>query len=158
MTPDNKIAKRMFVSAQQFERAASLLEKNISVKNYHAGLGVQPFITCGTFALELHLKCLLAIATGNHVTGHRMTVLFGKLPRADKDGILAHIRKVYRDQSVPLSFIDDRLKLMDNAFVEWRYLHEAKKISIDSRFLGRMIWACQQHTRTLRPKWFANYP
>ena len=88
------------------------------------------------YSFELYLKCLLVIELDEYWTGHELLFLFKKLPQQIQDEITSKynsttvVRKVA--QSIPTS--GDFIKSLDegsNAFLDYRYLFEGKKVNED---------------------------
>ncbi|WP_291272923.1 hypothetical protein [Geothrix sp.] len=142
----------IYHSAKQFSVGAGAIEKFTRIPD-STMFAVQPFIVCAAFSVELYLKCLLEISGKSNVKGHDLLKLFSQLPTKDKEGILFFIRGAYVNLSLPLTFLEERLAELGEAFVEWRYVHEDKILSIDVHFLRQFAWGCREHIHNLRPDW-----
>lgn len=146
---------QIYQAAKQFSIGAGVIHKHTRIPDTMM-FAIQPFVTCATFSLELYLKCILAIEGQTEVKGHKVAKLFEKISIGSKNGVLFFVRGAYANLELPLTFIEEHIRAMDNAFVDWRYLHEVKTASLDLQFLSRIVWACQEHIKNLRPEWWAN--
>lgn len=109
-------------------------------------LPILPKITCLTFSLELFLKTLLAIENTNKF-GHKFTDLYDKLTPESKTMIGQYLFNIGISQ---IQF-EETLKEINNAFVEWRYVHEKVRLSLDISFLEKMIEATIDTIHKQRP-------
>jgi hypothetical protein len=146
---------QIYQAAKQFSVAAGVIEQYTRIPDSMM-FAVQPFVTCAVFSVELYLKCILAIEGQPDRRGHKVAVLFDALSQPSKDGLLFYIRGAYKNLGLPMAFLERGLAEMDNAFVEWRYLHERHSASMNLEFLRRIAWACQMHIKNLRPEWWPN--
>ncbi|WP_434148264.1 hypothetical protein ACR2R6_13360 [Methylocaldum gracile subsp. desertum] len=144
---------RTYQAAKQFSVAAGVIEKGTRIPDSMM-FAVQPFITCAAFSIELYLKCMLLVEGASNVHGHKLQFLFSMLTQKSKDNILFYLRGAYANLELPCSFMSHGLTSIDNAFVEWRYVHEKDYASINLEFLRKFAWACQMHIRYLKPEWF----
>lgn len=126
-------------NAQDFSRASQILRKH----NQHCvGSGEQPVFTVDivnlAFAIELFLKALLC-GVGKKVRGHKMNELFACLPEEKqmeiKEAFNNHLVKTkgHSQDLFRLKF-EDRLEQYANTYDYWRYFHEKKCGTFDSRF------------------------
>lgn len=142
---DETTLKRLFVIALQFENSFGILANiAISKADRHAkSLAVTatspaiPSIVCGAFALELLLKCLIALETNAEPPkSHNLRRLFDLTSVSSQ----AAIRKTYSqllqdtpewiaqysEAGISVDF-DNVLNACKDAFVEWRYHYENEK-------------------------------
>lgn len=77
-----------------------------------------------SLSLELSLKALIAIRSGNHPRTHRLDLLFDELGNEDKEAL----RKVYWARGVVSMdrSIDGHFERMKDSFVNVRYSHEGE--------------------------------
>lgn len=80
-----------------------------------------------SFCCELYLKALLmkTRADGKYKRTHNLLVLFKKLPKQEKDGILEQFRQT--SSTDLMDFLSDE----QNAFDNWRYAFEVKELHGD---------------------------
>lgn len=93
---------------------------------------IVPAITNMAFSCELCLKSLLPEGT----RGHRLKELFLLLSHEQQTEIGNCLKGEFRLSD---SQFDDKLDLIDNSFVEWRYIIEARnRITGEYSFMKRM--------------------
>jgi hypothetical protein len=127
-TTDVSPEQMIFRQANSFiATSAYLFEKDICATPPNA-MAVAPFVVNAAFALELYLKTI-ALQRGKKLHGHELVRLFDKLPASGKVAIerqLEIVAPVSQWQCEARTLADLRSIVLDlnNAFVEWRYLHE----------------------------------
>jgi hypothetical protein len=92
-------AHRIFQLARSFEDAAKLLATDSNPKSIGAVSSMAvaatsahrtiPSLVNAAFSLELYLKCLRCIETGNVVRGHNLTELFEALTAPTRQAVMA---------------------------------------------------------------------
>lgn len=100
------------------------------------------------FACELYLKFLLLIAYGKAPHGHRLNVLFAKLP--DEVRALVKVRYDQRRDGLG-SVLEHDLVTFANAFVEFRYVYEGGNDALDIVGLGQLAASLYEASRRLNP-------
>lgn len=86
-----------------------------------------PFIVNGAFAIELYLKTLHMIHSEKK-EGHELLELFNDLPEAVQIAIKQTANEFIIKHNLALDTdLRSCLSRINNAFVEWRYLHEGNK-------------------------------
>jgi hypothetical protein len=105
-----------------------------------------PMIVCYAFAAALYIKSMLAGTRRNH----RLNVLFGNLP-AD---VQADIAKRYRTRTGRgRSLLDEDLRSLATAFVEWRYVFEGEGQQLHLNLLIAFTRAALEVIRARHPEW-----
>ncbi|WP_162179188.1 HEPN domain-containing protein [Chromobacterium haemolyticum] len=92
-------------------------------------VAIVPAIVCAAFSVEVGLKALIFKETGHECKReHKIASLFEKLPNVRQEEIRSLLVEKYND-------INEKMKGISNAFVEWRYVYEKDYTEIDSTFL-----------------------
>ena len=85
-------------------------------------------IVCLALSVELGLKAILLSKTAR-VEGHNLDELFARLPHTQQD-------RVSQSCGLEREVFASELRLVANAFVEWRYIHEERgTVRINNSFL-----------------------
>lgn len=139
---------QMWREAVQFHESA---QRNFEQRTGPNGRYAFPF-TAGVvglaFASELYLKTLLLIAYGKAPQGHRLNVLFAKLP----DAVRALVKMRYEQRRKGTGSILERdLVAYANAFVEFRYVYEGGAKAMDVVGLGQIAASLYETSRRLNP-------
>ena len=139
---------QMFREAVGFHESA---QRNFEQRVGPDGRFAFPF-TAGVvglaFASELYLKTLHVLAGGKSPHGHRLNVLFAKLPTEIRDTI----RSRYEQRRAGLKAVLERdLITFANAFAEWRYVYEGNNGQLDVVGLGQFATALYETCRRLYP-------
>lgn len=103
-------------------------------------------VVCLAFALELYLKDLYFVVTGEPLIGHKTHELFDKLPEEIQKEIFLHhpenhfITKCFMYQGkTPLDKFKSKIRQYGDAFVKWRYSHEHTALQYESSFAVNLI-------------------
>ena len=129
--------------ARDFTDAASRAWMGYTRTGQQLPTVVIPSVVCYAFAAEVNLKVIL-LAHGKKARGHDLAALYTLLPTPIKD----EIRKFV---SVEDAEFVKQLARISNAFVDWRYVYEAKGRSLNVIFLGRFAAAVQGMALQLCP-------
>ena len=139
---------QMWREAVQFHESA---QRNFEQRSGPDGRYAFPF-TAGVvglaFASELYLKTLLVIAHGKAPQGHRLNVLFAKLPEPVRALVKARYEQ-RRDGTG--SILEQDLVAYSNAFVEFRYVYEGASKPMDVVGLGQVAASLYEASRRLNP-------
>lgn len=140
----------MVYEADAFFEAADLCSKN----NLYKMNLTDPNIVNKAFAGELYLKAIL-VKNGISIEHfHNLLELFHLLPdeQVEKvaEGLVYLTNPVFCPPSRDL--LEQRIDEMANAFVEWRYAYEYKKLSIDLLFLDAFVKCLHEIVEPLRMK------
>lgn len=139
---------QMWREAVQFHESA---QRNFEQRVGQDGRYAFPF-TAGVvglaFASELYMKTLLMIAYGKAPVGHRLNVLFAKLPEEVR--ALVKVRYEQRRKGTG-SVLERDLVTFSNAFVEFRYVYEGGNNSLDVVGLGQLAASLYEASRRLNP-------
>ncbi|WP_056621504.1 MULTISPECIES: hypothetical protein [unclassified Brevundimonas] len=139
---------QMWREAVQFHESA---QRNFEQRVGPDGRYAFPF-TAGVvglaFASELYLKTLLLIAHGKAPSGHRLNVLFAKLPDTVRD--LVKVRYEQRRKGTG-SVLERDLVTYSNAFVEFRYVYEGGNRAMDVVGLGQIAASLYEASLRLNP-------
>jgi hypothetical protein len=105
-----------------------------------------PMIVCYAFAAELYLKSLISRPPKNH----RLNVLFRGIDAASRRDIAAaYNSRTGRD----LRTLEDDLKTMAGAFVDWRYVFEGEGQQFRLNLLVAFTKAVYESVKSRRPSW-----
>jgi hypothetical protein len=105
-----------------------------------------PMIVCYAFAAELYLKSLIP----RPIKNHRLNVLFRALDTPSRKNIAAaYNRRTGRDQSA----LEDDLKTMAGAFMDWRYVFEGEGQQLRVNLLVAFTKAVYESVKLRRPSW-----
>lgn len=156
----------IFVQAEYFQQATQLLAKTSREKN--AGL-VIPASTCGSFALELFIKCLLAIQNPKNEFPaiHSLSTLYSKLNEEDKtliefffshiskgESLVIHQRALRAKPLTPGEEVAEILRDNDEAFEGYRYAFGFRNDKLPETHAIRAIReAVRQRILALFPAW-----
>lgn len=139
---------QMWREAVQFHESA---QRNFEQRSGPDGRYAFPF-TAGVvglaFASELYLKTLLVIAHGKAPQGHRLNVLFAKLPEPVR--VLVKARYEQRRDGTG-SILEQDLVAYSNAFVEFRYVYEGASKPMDVVGLGQVAASLYEASQRLYP-------
>lgn len=120
-------------TAREFHRAFQLCYGNGLPAKHGVPNALVPGIVCLVFAIELGLKAVHA-SDGSPQSGHSLSMLFEKLSDDSKAQILS-------ESGIEGQSFRENLAEVSNAFVEWRYVHEAPgSRSINVQFLEG-VWS-----------------
>lgn len=138
----------MWREAVQFHESA---QRNFEQRTGPDGRYAFPF-TAGVvglaFASELYLKTLLLVAHGKAPQGHRLNVLFAKLPGPTQ--ALVKTRYEQRRKGTG-AILENDLVAYSNAFVEFRYVYEGGNKAMDVVGLGQLAASLYEASRRLYP-------
>ncbi len=171
-TPSNQYDfSSIFWNASNFENASMILDREnarvfMSTKGPVRSHYQVPTVVCRAFSIELYLKCLIGIETGNVPRGHELAELYLLLSeqsrKAIKDkfdslilanpGLMAMKKFFANDKSSPVNIsldIEDVLKVVNRVFETWRYSYEGKGGS--SYGLGELSRAIRETIIALNP-------
>ncbi|MEN0679083.1 hypothetical protein [Plesiomonas shigelloides] len=106
---------------------------------YHSGLSskpwdlliIPPFVVNSAFCVEMYLKCLLEM-NGEMKSVHSLILLFDRLPQKVK--LLINEKMAEMVSEFPFGSNGDfrqRLSVISNAFVNWRYIYESESGTIN---------------------------
>lgn len=121
---DIPIEKSIYDQAVSFANASNhIYEKDLKTLPRNPQ-GIAPFVVNAAFSAEMYLKCLLEIS-GKNVHSHTLTTLFKALPNKLKDKINKKKKQLEAEYDVEGDVLfKEHLKNINNAFVNWRYVHE----------------------------------
>ena len=91
----------------------------------------------------MYLKLLHAIASGSAPRGHGLEELFSSLPQT----IQSAVTDAYGDSGLP-----SHIQAASDAFIQWRYQHEHKALTLNLTALMAVSKACHRVVRQLRPE------
>jgi hypothetical protein len=133
----------IFIVADQFRHASKILHLTLSgdmtIEGQRAPVDVQvPMVTCSAFALELYLKCLIAMETRAKPPGiHEIDKLFKRLNSDTQAKIRRHfnitgastiafIKNAFaaEGKTAPKVDFDYVMKASSRAFLVTRYIYE----------------------------------
>jgi hypothetical protein len=105
-----------------------------------------PMIVCYAFAAELYLKSLIPQPNKKH----RLNVLFRDIDTASRRDIAtAYHNRTGRD----LRTLEDDLKTMASAFMDWRYVFEGEGQQLRLNLLVAFTKAVYESVKSRRPSW-----
>jgi hypothetical protein len=107
-------------TAEEFILAAIHLSKVCTDSKF-----IAPTIVCFSFAIELHIKAILASCNINPNNEHNLHKLYQKLPISKKNWILKMYSQIVGDIEEE-KFLDE-IKKWSNVFIEIRYYHDCTK-------------------------------
>jgi hypothetical protein len=138
----------MWREAVQFHESA---QRNFEQRTGPDGRYAFPF-TAGVvglaFASELYLKTLLLVAHGKAPQGHRLNVLFAKLPGPTQALVKARYEQRRKGTG---AILENDLVTYSNAFVEFRYVYEGGNKAMDEVGLGQVAASLYEASRRLYP-------
>ena len=146
--PPVPLRDQMWRQAVEFHESA---QRNFEQRTGSDGRYAFPFmagVVGLAFASELYLKTLLTISQGKTPPGHRLNVLYAKLP----DDIRAVVKVRYEQRRHGAgSIVEQDLLSFSNAFVDFRYVYQGGAKPIDVVGLGQLAAALYETCRRLHP-------
>jgi hypothetical protein len=106
-----------------------------------------PMVANYAFAAELYLKALLGTSPPR---GHRLNVLFARLPSDTRQAAISLVQSILLGRSN--EHCERDLLELANAFEEWRYIYE-KGRAVAIHRLAAWTWALHQVCIKLHRKW-----
>lgn len=158
----NYQAKGIYDAAHNFLVASNTLNEKLSETN-DLSTYLAPYITVSSFSIELFLKCLYALEKGKKAKNiHKLYQLYDALSD-DSKIIIKMLYEMYAEKDPSLivlkskvpemkTDLEDILKDMSNAFVNWRYSYEGNLTSFQGS--GPIINAIIGRISMLQPDWF----
>lgn len=130
---------------------------------------LQSGVVLSAFSLELYLKCLIILTGGKYPRKHTLIELFELLPEIIRTDVVAEFDRLMiaapsaiRPDNAPdgnrlpsdhYSF-QNCLSVMNNAFRNWRYLHESTGVeSIEYYGHGPFTLSLERRIVAIRPGW-----
>jgi len=107
-------------TAEEFILAGIHLSKMCSGLKY-----IAPTMVCFSFAIELHIKAILASCNIDPKNEHNLYKLYLKLPNEKKDWIIKMYKETASD-NLDKNF-ETELEKWSNTFIKIRYYHENSK-------------------------------
>lgn len=123
--------EKMFGQAASFCNTAALLYEGGLKSVPRDGRALAPFVVNSAFGVEIFLKTL-HLFHGTSARGHKLRALFDALPK--ETAHLANSKfaeSIATRSSAHRGELTDALGKLNNAFVEWRYLHEHEKLHVE---------------------------
>lgn len=130
-------AEKAFSTSISFQVASTrAFETKLVEDKFQAAL--VPSVVCAAFAVELGMKARI-ISDGNKArlkklkgaNGHKLDKLFGLLSDSDRIWFIEGM-KLSKDE------FTDKLALVSETFVDWRYVYEKPEQNIDYSFLSEL--------------------
>ena len=115
---------------------------DLDINRVLAGIPVQ--ISFMAFSIELGLKELITIETGEAPRGHRLNKLFLELSEQAQLSIRQDVLNLL--EGLTETDFDEQLSLNANAFTDWRYFHESDNNSCDKDFLGNLLCSINNYS------------
>jgi hypothetical protein len=141
----------MYNTAISFHEAALRCAEPVANEEGGTTAPTSPMIACYAFAAELYLKSLMVLATGGVMTGHRLNVLFNRLPTETQASVAERFRSLINATEADLR---EALSDLGAAFVDWRYIYESDPgRHIDVRALVHFVQSLFAEIRDRKPDW-----
>jgi hypothetical protein len=159
--------RQIFLQAEQFHNARNLLGRFVT--HYDRPVSF-PSLVCSAFALELYLKCLIAINGNGIPTTHNLRTLFKRLTMGCQENIRSYFAtktpemtkyfaEVNRQAGYPIMPLtpdfDAQLRASADAFQNMRYVYERREATDQPRgYFAYFIEDGARHTiLQIRPEW-----
>lgn len=126
-----------------FFNAASRCFANVAITPRINNSPMTPGVVCAAFSVELYLKLLNLLASGNLQKGHKLDELFSSLPVKEQQ----KVAEKYGNAAIAAHIAE-----MSNAFVTWRYEHEHEALAINPSALLAIATACHMVAREMKPE------
>jgi HEPN domain-containing protein len=104
---------------------------------------MSPAIVCFSFSIELYLKLLHVLATGQAPRGHKLVELYLSLPEKTCQALTAKYGS---------GELQAHISTISTAFVDWRYEHEHEALLINPQVLIGVATSCHVLVRELKPE------
>lgn len=162
-----KREKFILKSADAFEEASVLALKHATQDQNQTFYLALVYVVNASFAVELYLKCLLAVESGQIPETHNLKDLFNQVSRESRAKIKKRHNKLAPDHSVLSGFrerlgikidLDSLLEDGQDVFKHFRYLFEGvrsrtKPIGFGLELFGRIV---RNRILDLRPEWLSD--
>ena len=126
-----------------FFNAASRCFANVAITPRINNSPMTPGVVCAAFSIELYLKLIYLLASGNLQKGHKLDELFAALPAREQQ----QVTEKYGNPALAAHIAE-----MSNAFVTWRYEHEHEALTINPSALMALATACHSVVREMKPQ------
>lgn len=146
------LEKQLFDSAKAYYLGANIIMKPSNSSPADSHLLIQPAVTCAALSLKLFLKCMRALDGSDKDDIYRIAELYRSLSEAMRSRFL----QKYDEFSNTPSSSDDLIRhfeALDNAFINWRYIHEDDMKSVNIEDLEEMILAAKATITSIRTDW-----
>jgi hypothetical protein len=141
-------AKLAFYSAIHFHEAAIRCGQ---FEGETAQVVLEPRAACFALAIELYFKSLHIRRVGPIRKWHELAKLFKeKLDKDEQRAIAAHYEKL---RQAPESRMLEELEGISDAFVKWRYSHEAESLYVDQAVMSAFAKSAYLTIREIAPEW-----
>ncbi len=144
--------KQLYDSAGAYYLGAAIIMKPPASSAPTGNLLIQPAVTCAALSLKLYLKCLHSFDGKDDDTTYRIAELYKRLDNATKNRLLAKFAELSNRALSPDELLK-RLVALDNAFVNWRYIHEEDAKSVNLEELEEMVLAAKATITAAKPDW-----
>ncbi len=134
----------MFGQAISFATVAENIYADAFKESPYKGNFMGPFIVNGVFSVEVFLKTIHN-AYGNKIKGHRLVELYKNMPNKGKsifNTAAQDVRPLYALHEE--ENIISCLEKLSNAFVDWRYMYEKDKLSVEIQSIRYTMHTCQE--------------
>lgn len=144
--------KQLFDSGNAYYLAANTIMKLSSSPAADSHLLIQPAVTCAALSLKLFLKCMRALDGNDKDDIYRLSELYRSLSEGTKTGFLQKYHE-FSNTSLSAAELIKHFDALDNAFVNWRYLHEDDAKSVNLEDMEEMILAAKAAITSVKPDW-----
>lgn len=146
------LEKQLFDSAKAYYLGANIIMKPSSSSATDSHLLIQPAVTCAALSLKLYLKCMRALDGNDKDDIYRIAELYKSLSEEMRNRLLQKYDEFSNTPSSSAELIT-HLEALDNAFVNWRYIHEDDVKSVNLDDLEEMILAAKATITSINTDW-----
>jgi hypothetical protein len=126
-----------------FFNAGSRCMADICITPLITNSSTSPAIVCFAFSIELYLKLVHVLSTGQTSKGHKLEELFSSLPASIRQNLTAK----YGNAELPA-----HIAAVSTTFVDWRYEHEHETLTVNPQVLIAIATCCHKLVRELKPE------
>ena len=141
-TGNHPLEQGLLNQAIGFVNAASRCDSEVLITPLVSNRPLTVAVVCYAFAIELYLKLLCVIGTGEHPRQHELDKLLLALTPSARAALDAYAKPLDAAAAVAA---------LGKSFTEWRYAHEHEQLSANISDLKALAAACHRAARQLRP-------
>lgn len=146
--PKTSLDQSIFNQACTFHEGALRCAVDVKGENGVINTATVPTITCCAFAVELYMKSLLGPES---IKTHKLDELFKYLPQHVRNSIYVYYKQLITGRT--FKDLEEDIKQLASAFVDWRYIYEQGKIAIALHRLIALAYSLHMAIRQLKPEW-----
>jgi len=122
------LVNRILGQADAFAYTANLAFKELVSRGPNKPLVAAPFVVNAAFSVELYLKTLSVIASGESPREHKLLDLYDALPDPRRAELCADTLRLAAEHGEgPQVQFRELIAMLNESFVRWRYVYEQER-------------------------------